>query len=137
MDLEDAVVAAWHATADELPGVRAILDRDRAEPRTRAIAEAMAKATAKEHILLAMMAGRVSARDAAAARVGAEIEDRARATYRPVAPRRGHQASSTGSGGSRLSRLTDSPGADAPPSRSSHRASQRRPGAVPCPPRWP
>ncbi|GAA1789592.1 hypothetical protein GCM10009795_039160 [Nocardioides hankookensis] len=84
MELEDAVVAAWHATADELPGVRAILDRERTAPSTPASSAAMAKATAKEHVLLAMMAGRVSTPDDAAARVGAEIEDRARATYRPA-----------------------------------------------------
>ena len=29
MDLESAVVRAWHSTADELPGVRAILDHYR------------------------------------------------------------------------------------------------------------
>jgi hypothetical protein len=84
MELEDAVVAAWHATADELPGVRAVLDRQRTDPSTLASAEAMAKATVKEHLLLAMMAGRVSTADAAGARVGAEIEARARATYRPA-----------------------------------------------------
>ena len=32
MDLEQAVVTAWQATADELPGVRPILDHYRAEP---------------------------------------------------------------------------------------------------------
>ena len=32
MDLEAAVVSAWHRTADELPGVRAILDRHRPAP---------------------------------------------------------------------------------------------------------
>ena len=85
MELEDAVVAAWHATADELPGVRAVLDRQRTDPSTPATAEATAKATTKEHLLLAMMAGRVSTPDAAGVRVGAEIEDRARATYRPAA----------------------------------------------------
>jgi len=84
LELEDAVIAAWHTAADELPGVRAILDRERTAPSTPAIDGAMAKATAKEHALLAMMAGRVSTPDAAAARVGAEIEERARATYRPV-----------------------------------------------------
>jgi hypothetical protein len=84
LELEDAVVAAWHTTADELAGVRAILDRERTDPSTPAISDAMAKATAKEHLLLAMMAGRVSTPDAAAARVGAEIEGRARATYRPA-----------------------------------------------------
>jgi hypothetical protein len=81
LDLEAAVVAAWQATADELPGVRAIVDRQRTAPATPEIAAAMEKSAAKEHILLAMMAGRVSAPDATAARVGAEIEQRARATY--------------------------------------------------------
>ena len=81
MELEDAVVAAWHATAEELPGVRAIVDRQRAEPATTAIAEAMAKSAAKEQVLLAMMSGRVSAPGPDAVRVGAEIERRARASY--------------------------------------------------------
>ena len=84
MDLEDAVIAAWHATADELAGVRAIVDREREQPRDAAIAEAMTKSAAKERILLAMMAGRVSAPDATAVRVGAAIEEHARATYRPA-----------------------------------------------------
>jgi hypothetical protein len=85
MELEDSVVAAWHATADELAGVRAILDRERTVPSTDAVSDALAKAGVKEHVLLAMTAGRVSTPDAAAARVGAEIEGRARATYRPAA----------------------------------------------------
>ena len=84
MELEAAVVAAWHATADELPGVLAILDRHRAEPTDEAMADAMARSAAKERILLAMMAGRVSAPDDVAARVGREIEEHARATYRPA-----------------------------------------------------
>lgn len=84
MDLEGAVVAAWHATADELPGVLAIIDRERAQPRDAAIAEVMATSAAKERVLLAMMAGRVSAPDDTAVRVGAAIEARARATYRPA-----------------------------------------------------
>lgn len=84
MDLESAVVAAWHATADELPGVLAIIDRERAEPRDDATADAMARSAAKERVLLAMMAGRVSAPDDIAVRVGEAIEAHARATYRPV-----------------------------------------------------
>src|SRR6478735_1481131 len=32
MDLEEAVVSAWHATADELPGTRLVLDHCRSEP---------------------------------------------------------------------------------------------------------
>jgi hypothetical protein len=90
---EDAVLTAWHATADELPGVLAILDRHRAEPRDPAMAAAMAKAAAKERILMAATAGRVGAGDRSALRVGAEIERRARETYqpRPAAPRRVEQ----------------------------------------------
>lgn len=84
MELEDAVVAAWHAAADELPGVLAIVDHYRAEPTDAAMAEAMEKSAAKERVLLAMMAGRVSAPDDTAVRVGAAIEGRARATHRPV-----------------------------------------------------
>src|SRR6478736_10362058 len=53
LELEDAVVAAWHAVADELPGVLAIIDRERAHPRTEAMAEALAKATVKERTMLA------------------------------------------------------------------------------------
>ena len=93
MELEDAVVTAWQATADELPGVLAIVDHYRAEPADAAMAEAMRKSSDKERILLAMMAGRVSAPDAGAVRVGAAIESHARATYRPVhvpAPRAEH-----------------------------------------------
>lgn len=67
MDLEDAVVAAWHATADELPGVLAVVDHYRAEPSDPAMAEAMAKSAAKERTMLAMMSGRVSAPDDVAA----------------------------------------------------------------------
>ncbi len=37
-DLDDAVVVAWHATADELPGTRMVLDHYRAEPLDDAMA---------------------------------------------------------------------------------------------------
>jgi len=83
MDLETAVVRAWQHTADELPGTRAILDRHRAQPLDPAMAEMMAKATAKEHLLLAVMAGLGSTEDAATIGVGARIEADARASYRP------------------------------------------------------
>jgi len=86
MDLESAVVAAWHATADELPGVLAIVDQHCAAPSSEAMAHAMDRSTDKQRILLAMMAGRVSKPDVDAVRVGAQIEGRARASYRPVRP---------------------------------------------------
>lgn len=81
LDLEDAIVRAWTATADELPGVRAIIDRHRAEPASEAVGIAMSRAAAKERAMLAVMGGRASGYDATAERVGAEIERRARATY--------------------------------------------------------
>ncbi|MBB6626822.1 hypothetical protein H5V45_05760 [Nocardioides sp. KIGAM211] len=84
LDIEQAVVTAWQLTAEDLPGIRAVIDRHRAEPLDAAMADAMAKAAAKERILLAVMAGQVSARDDAAVRVGEQIENAARASYRPV-----------------------------------------------------
>lgn len=84
MDLETAVVTAWQAVADDMPGTRAILDHHREHPTSPAMAEALAKATRKEHILLAIMAGRASVHDsgaaARAAETGARIEHRARAS---------------------------------------------------------
>ncbi|HYH33787.1 MAG TPA: hypothetical protein VD814_01410 [Nocardioides sp.] len=84
LDLEAAVVRAWQATADELPGIRAVLDHHRSHPADDAMAHAMAIATAKEHALLAVMAGRAGTADRGAAAVGAVLESKARATHRPV-----------------------------------------------------
>ena len=81
MDLRAAVVRAWHRTADELPGVRAVLDAQRADPADEATAEVVRKSAAKEHVLLAVMAGLASAHDARAAAVGADIEREAQATW--------------------------------------------------------
>ncbi len=79
LDLQEAVTTAWQRTAEEMPGVRAIIDHHRAEPLDRAMADAMEVSAAKEHALLAVMAGRASAQDARAARIGAEIATAARA----------------------------------------------------------
>ena len=84
LDLEASVITAWHAVADELPGVRAILDNHRAEPLDAAMALAMTKSVAKEHVLLAVMAGHAAVDDELAATVGARIEDKARESYRPA-----------------------------------------------------
>jgi len=94
MDLEHGVVAAWHATARELPGVRAVLDHYGEAPQGEAMATMLATSTAKERVLLASMAGLASSHDAAAARVGERIEQRARATYRPLRSHRGAEAPS-------------------------------------------
>ena len=68
MDLRASVVRAWHRTADELPGIRAVLDEARLRPADEATAEVMRKSAAKEHVLLAVMAGAASAHDDARGR---------------------------------------------------------------------
>ena len=84
MDLEQAVVTAWHRTVDEMPGVRAVLDQHRAHPLDDEMARTTATAAAKEHVLLAVMAGRGGPDDAESVAVGERIEERARATYVPA-----------------------------------------------------
>ena len=88
MRLEVAVVAAWRAAADELPGIRAVIDRHRALATTGdldpELADLLAKSATKEHILLAMMAGLASqSDDAATAAVGARLETKARSGWQP------------------------------------------------------
>lgn len=85
MDLRAAVVRAWQRNAEDLPGIRAILDEHRAHPGDEATAEIMRKSAAKEHMLLAVMAGQASAQDERAAAVGARIEDDARTSMSPYA----------------------------------------------------
>ena len=84
MDLERAVVTAWQRTADEMPGVRAILDRHLDHPLDDGMSRVAATAAAKEHVLLAVMAGRGGPADPESVTVGARIEQRARETYVPA-----------------------------------------------------
>ena len=84
MDLEQAVVTAWHRTAHEMPGVRAVLDQHREHPLDDDMARTTAIAAAKEHVLLAVMAGRGGPSDPESLAVGERIEARARATYVPA-----------------------------------------------------
>lgn len=85
MDLESAVIDAWRATAEDLPGVLCILDRHRSEPLDDDMARALAISTDKEHALLAVMAGQASRRDVHAVRVGRQIANRARLARPAVA----------------------------------------------------
>jgi hypothetical protein len=79
LDLEDAVARAWRRTADELPGIRAIMDRARTAPTDEAMAAAVTRATEREWVRLAAAAGLANDESEAAARAGRRIEDRARA----------------------------------------------------------
>jgi len=78
MDLERVVVDAWRRTAREMPGVRAILDRYHAQPLDERMATTLAKALGKEHLMLAVMAGRGGYADELAIPIGAALEERAR-----------------------------------------------------------
>lgn len=88
LDLPLAVAVAWGNTCDELPGVRLVLDHYRAEPTDQAMASAMAKATLKEHALLAVMAGQGAIggpeAEIEAAPIGALIEERARSLHHGI-----------------------------------------------------
>lgn len=84
MDLEEAAASAWHATADELPGTRLVLDHYRSEPLDDAMDAALATSASKERVLLAAMAGRAGARTEETVAAGLVLEERARATYLPA-----------------------------------------------------
>lgn len=90
-DLEAAVVRAWQATAAALPGVRLVLDHYADAPTSEEMAAVMARATGKEHAMIALMAGRASADDAVTVRAGSAIALRARTSY-AAAPSRAHHA---------------------------------------------
>ena len=85
MDLRGAVVTGWARTAEELPGIRMIVDHYRAHPVDDAMAQAVARMTSKEHHFLAAMAGRASVTHEEGHAVGADIERLAR-SIRPAAP---------------------------------------------------
>lgn len=84
LDLPAAAVAAWHTTAADMPGVRMILDRYSDQPTDARMATAMRKAAAKEHLLLAVMAGLGAYSDELAVPAGARIAEEARASYVPA-----------------------------------------------------
>ena len=81
LDLDTAVTLAWLAAAEDLPGIRAIIDQHLAHPTSPEMARAMTVATGKEHEMLALMAGRASGPGYAAARAGASLERAARTSY--------------------------------------------------------
>lgn len=60
-DPDAAVASAWRRTAEELPGVRAVLDRCADSPTTLEMARALRTAQRKEQALMAAMSLRASA----------------------------------------------------------------------------
>ena len=78
MDLESAVATAWHRTAEQLPGVRLVIDGCAEQPVDPAMERAMARAREKEWARLATAAGLASMHDETASRAGRQVEERAR-----------------------------------------------------------
>jgi hypothetical protein len=77
VDLPAAVVLAWRTTAEQMPGVRLVVDRaSHGDPE---LARMVAKARHLEHGRLAVAAGLASGPGPDAAAIGRELEDRARA----------------------------------------------------------
>lgn len=107
MDLRHAVATAWARTADQMPGVRAILDHYREHPVDDRMAWALARATAKELHFLAVMAGRAGLGDEASQRIGLEIEERARRLRLgvPTIERTGEEGEESGPRRSLIDRL--------------------------------
>ena len=81
--LENAVLNAWRRTASELAGVRAVLDSCTDRSTDAQLTEALERANRKEWVLMAVMAGRASVQDGAAAEVGRRLEQQARAGFDP------------------------------------------------------
>lgn len=79
MELEQAVARAWRRTSDEMPGVRAVMDRHVDHPTDQDMAHALSRAQEREWLRLAGAAGLASDEGEAAVRAGARIERAARA----------------------------------------------------------
>jgi len=84
VDLESAVISVWRRTADELFGIRAILDAFHDAPTSEAMRSAFTKAEHQDWTLLAAMAGHAGITDRLTADVGHKIEEKARAAYQPA-----------------------------------------------------
>jgi hypothetical protein len=88
MDLETAVATAWRVTAEQMPGVRLVIDRAAERPENEGMERAMIRARELERARLAIAAGLASSQDAAAVAAGRRVEEQARAALdAPKAPR--------------------------------------------------
>jgi hypothetical protein len=78
LDLEGAVAQAWRRTAQEMPGVRAVIDRQLATSSDHEVVAMLRRATARERVRLAVAAGLANDESEAAVRAGARVEELAR-----------------------------------------------------------
>lgn len=79
MALDRAVAAAWRETAEQMPGVRLVIDRCTEFPDGPEMEAALTRASRREWVRLAMAAGAASAAGPAAIEAGRRIEQMARA----------------------------------------------------------
>jgi hypothetical protein len=93
MDLERAVAEAWRTTAEQLPGVRMIIDRCTDAPAGPEMERAMNRAHDREMAYLATVAGLSSVRAAGSIEAGRRVEQLARTGLAvPEAQEPGHDA---------------------------------------------
>ena len=87
MDRRSAVATAWRTTAEQMPGVRLVIDRATDEPSTTDLARAMQRARSAERARLAQAAGLANDAGSSAVVLGGRIEEQARTgLVAPVAP---------------------------------------------------
>ena len=84
MNLEAAVAAAWRTTAEQMYGVRLVIDRCVEQPATPEMAAAMNRAREREWIRLAAAAGLANDQGPAAVEAGRRVEALARQGLEPV-----------------------------------------------------
>ena len=90
LDLESAVASAWRTTAEEMPGVRMVIDRSTAAPATPEMERAMNRAHDRETAYLAIAAGRSNGYSAASVEAGRPVEQLARTGLAAAAGRARH-----------------------------------------------
>lgn len=78
IDLEAAAAKAWRRSAQEMPGLRLIIDRYTEAPVDERMGEALNRSREREWTRLALAAGRASHAGPQAAKVGHRIEIEAR-----------------------------------------------------------
>lgn len=87
-DRSEAVTRAWATTAEQLRGVRRLLDRLDRQPTSPGVADLVARSTRSEHALLARAAGTPAAvpagTDERGQAVGRRLLARARTQVRPA-----------------------------------------------------
>ncbi len=89
VDLESAVVTAWRTTAEQLRGLRMVLDHYTANPSSPEMDRAMGRSQAWEWGRLAAAAGLSSGVGGAAVETGHRVEERARTGLEgPIGTRR-------------------------------------------------